>query len=672
MSSLNFTTTLIAQAKSTIDATISVQDVIDIDVDYTSSIKCPLDLFNNLIYFSSDQNIDGDESAGGADKVPDLEIAMDSYFFDKYLELEYDGETQSSETKIYFKPPFGTIPFSQSTMVTGQINPPPGDQQASESQDDLAGKHLGIWICKQLFGETGFGIVSNFQHLIKDTINLNSALNESTVRMVKQNGGFLPDADQNRNTGANSNGLTYLTPVSEGVDPREAIAATSFQGPDSNNIGYQIINSGLKESGTLDNNNEMFNRLVRAVRKVTEPKRIQAALSENLNPNDNNGPYYDTIKHIAEEKQRMQYGDVLLPFFTIDVKKNHFVSYGPSTDPSKSSEYFGELTLTEDMKSQVENHYGLRPNVVTVPEVVLNAWVNVQLELHEFCLLNEFVTNDTVYMLTAVASENSAVLQTGALGGAITENSFQPDIINRVSYASKSIYFNNQCNPKSKQQDYMSINPDGVGGLYDESVDVNLSGPGAKLLGWRVGGHTLKLTDTLKQLQVKYLAAWAYVVATAQYCQKKKLKDGIGMGPDGGNAPDADAVKLLNPVNWRIPDLPDDEKLKRVAQKYISAESAAIYQSWFDRITSEQNPVIITGSNAKEQIKNFAQSTSEYSQYFHDKLGNVRSIDELVKDALKGYGEDSSNHALNIYLRLDDGSGASVSQLAVHGLGFTQ
>ena len=294
---------------------------------------------------------------------------------------------------------------------------------------------------QQLFGDTGAGIVGNFAHLIRDTINLNSALNDSTVRMILKNGGFLPTNDPNRNTGGNSNGGTYLTPRSEGLIPREANPPTSFQGPNSNNIGYQIINSGLSSAANNNNSNEMFDRLVKSVRNYTEPKRKAAANTKNLDASlQVDGVTTFPTKNGGSERQLMENGDTLLNAFGHEVKKTQFTLSEASSDGATDGQYLGKLTLNADLKALVASDYGIDvanvPDTVTVPEIVYDAWMTADLKLNEFVLLNQFVPNDSIYMLTAVASENSAVLRTGPLNGAINENTFQPDIINRVSYLS--------------------------------------------------------------------------------------------------------------------------------------------------------------------------------------------------------------------------------------------
>ena len=656
MAPINMSTTLIAQALSDFDATISVQDVIDIEVDYTANIKVPVDLFNNLIYFSSDQNIDDLSSPGGEDDAPDLEVAMDPSFFDNFLNLNYTdtlGNTQS------FKPAFGTIPYSESKMNTGAINPPVNGQSASDSQDDNAGKHLGIWICRHLFGETGFGIVANFRQLVSNTINKNSDFNASTVRMIKNNGGYLPANDPNRTAG-NSNGVTYKTPSSENgvaqTTPREANIASSFQGPNSNNIAWQIIQSGLNVGDGV-----MFDRLVKSVRLYTEPKRQAAANNVNIDP---------TKVEAAEQvyplvggtgNQLMKYGDVLIPRVTNSTIQSFFTHYEASTNLAQSSVYLGKYVLDDEAKNAVATAYNMPvtdvEEFVTMPEAVYDAWVAAQLDLHEFALLTGFVNNDTIYMLTALACENSAVLRSGALGGTVSENKFQPDIINRTTWRSRSSYFNNQINPAAKASEYQAGAGQGsiVGGLYDQDVTVNVTDDQQpKLLGWRVGGITIRLTDKLTQLHAQYLAAWAYVIAGGQYCKVKNYADGIGLGPDGTNAPLPEAVKVLNPTLWRVSDADAptaDAKLKTVASEYISSESTRMYQGWFNELTSEEFPVTLSGSDPKEQIKNFAEA--KYNNYFQTEDGAVQAMWSLVANALLPNGQDQETHALNRFLKVD-------------------
>jgi hypothetical protein len=662
MAPINMSTTLIAQALSDFDATISVQDVIDIEVDYTANIKVPVDLFNNLIYFNSDQNLDNSTEEQHDDE-PDLEVAMDPSFFDNFLNLDYefDGQTQS------FKPPFGTIPYSESKMNTGAINPPPSGQPGSDSQDDLVGKHLGIWICRHLFGDTGFGIVGNFQQLIKNTINKNSDFNASTVRMIKNNGGFLPANDPNRTS--NSNGGKYKTAVEENgilqTTPRDAKIASSFQGPNSNNIGWQIIQSGLGL-----NDGVMFDRLVKSVRLYTEPKRVAAANTVNIDSTQLEAATQVYPDRHGTGHQLMKYGDVLIPRVTHSTIQSSFTHYVASTNPAQSSVYLGNYELDEEDKNAVAIAYSMElanvEQVVIMPEVVYNAWVGATLDLHEFALLTGFVNDDTIYMLTALACENSAVLRSGPLGGNVSENKFQPDIINRTIWRSRSIYFNNDTNPTTMANDYAGQHQgSSVGGLYDREVSVNVTDDQQpKLLGWRVGGITIRLTDKLTQLHAQYLAAWANVVACASYCVLKYYADGIGLGTDGANAANhLGAVKLLNSTLWRVSDAEAaDVKLKTVASEYISAETSPIYQQFFDELTSEQLPVTLIGNTPKEQIKNFVEAKYNNFDHFRDD-GGVIPFPELVNRALLPVGQEHATHALNKFLRVDGACGTSFEGL---------
>jgi hypothetical protein len=574
---LNAKTTLIAQAKNAFDNLISVQSVVDLETDFSAEILVPVDLLNVLFYYRSQSTVDV------GDDLPDLEVAMDPNAWANFLKSDIGLQLFGSTDGTNWRPDFGTVPFSEGQLLSDHFNKTPADSTPTISNDDQVATHYAYWITALLFGENGIGFTANFEQLTRSVTTKNADFNESLKNLVSVNGGKLPQNDENRNTNR------YQTDFVSGDAPREGNHPTALQGPNSNNICYQVISSMLEENG-----DETKRRLLESLRKISFPNRVTAAIAANADinnfPTEVSGVRVESGTNIPQINAALMNALDLKNLQEHPVDENtifeRFVQDEDAEGAAGLQRYSGKYLISEAEWVGAGNTAETKPNHILIPQVVYDTFKDLASgwNTDHFVPFTEWMDGDSLSILLALASENQAVVNTGVLNsGSSSETHFVPDFSGRRRLQTRNPYFINQ-DPQTEAIKYQTSqggdqNTNKPGGLYDK----NLSLTNGKLLGWRLANMKLKLSNVLNKEQCIYLALWSQVIAVLNYLELRNKADeslGGATTEDDRNAI-LKARDRLSRMNWRVDNDED------IALLFIKAELSKIYQSMFRDIDTQ-------------------------------------------------------------------------------------
>jgi hypothetical protein len=642
-------TTLISQAKSDFDALISVQSVLDLETDFSAEILAPVDLFNILFYYRSESTVDAD------DALPDLEFAMDPEAWNSFLKLEVGqqlfGAVDAQGLPItFFNPKFGTVPFSEGDMVSGNFNPTAQGANPTITNDDSVATHYAYWIMSILFGANGIGFTANFEQLIGSIVNKNASFNDSLKRLVNLNGGHLPATDISRQ-GTNAR---YKTPSSAGTEPREGGRVTSVQGVYSNNPGQQVI-----QSMADDNREETVRRLLESLKKVSYPLRVEAAIAANNNAanfTDVSGVLFEPVTGIQ------QINPQLMNHLDLNNLNNpniftHFLAPDLIASGNEGLQSYSGIYILSEAEYLASGLGGTKPATIRIPEIVYSTFSSSGWNTTNFVPLTEWIDGDSFSMLLALASENQAVVNTSVLNSGQSPQqqgtSFVPNLSTRGLFQSKNGFFTNTTYPSAAALAYQQTlggndQSTHAGGLYDKEVQIAQD----KLLGWRLASMKIKLSNKLSQGQCALLAAWAKIMAVIHYLTINdfKNKDPTGETEEVRQLI-LQAKSMLSRENWRVSS--DAE----VASSFIEMELSRRYQGLFKEIdaqcriaeTDPTNPqlpawyaVLIGNDLDKAKMHNIAQYyLNEYGMQISQLLtlanGLGSETQQVVTDAQSLY-----------------------------------